>query len=277
MADHLCGELVDHVALVTGGGRGIGRAAALRMAKAGASVGVVDRDGDAAEAVASEITRLGGQALAVACDVAKGRDVEQAVDGVVASFGRLDVLHSNAGIQRYGTVVDTTEELWDEVMSVNLKSAYLVARACIPHMVSSGGGAVVFTASVQAFATQRGVAAYAASKGGLVALTRALAIDHAQEGIRVNAVCPGSVDTPMLQEAARLFARRGAGDSQADSEMRQLIEGFGRMHPLGRVALPEEVAEVVLFLVSSRASFITGVAVPVDGGLLATLGVALPQ
>ena len=170
---------------------------------------------------------------------------------------RIDILVCSAGVQRYGNAVETPEETWDEVMDVNLKSAYRFARECIPVMQRSKRAAIVNVASVQALATQRGVAAYTASKGGLLAFTRSLALDFAP-GIRANAVLPGSVDTPMLRNAARLFA----------ANPQDALNDWGAMHPMGRIAKPAEVAEAVLFLVSRRSSFITGSALLVDGGLL---------
>jgi len=191
------------------------------------------------------------------------------VEFAVENYGGVDILVNSAGVQRYGTVVETEEEVWDEVLAINLKGIYLASKQAIPKMRERGGGAIVNLSSVQAFASQKGVAAYTASKGGINALTRAMALDHAEENIRVNAVCPGSVDTPMLRWAADLFK----GEKTAE----ETVEGFGKMHPLGRVARPEEVAEVISFLASPKASFVTGGEYKADGGLLAALGVALPE
>ncbi len=165
-------------------------------------------------------------------------------------------------------MVDTSEEVWERTFAVNLKGAYLAAKHAIPRMALRGGGAIVNVSSVQGLACQTGVAAYAASKGALNALTRAMALDHASDGIRVNAVCPGSVDTPMLRHSAELF--KGAASAEAT------LADWGRMHPLGRIASAAEVAEVILFLLGERASFMTGALVQVDGGLLAGIGVRLP-
>ena len=263
-------EFAGRVALVTGAGRGIGRASALRLHQGGAAVACLDRDGSAATEVAAGIAGLGGRSMALACDVSRGPEVAEAVARVVGEWGRLDLVHANAGIQRYGTAIETPEALWDEVMGCNLKGVYLVAHSALPHMVAAGGGAMVITASVQGLATQRNVAAYSTSKAALLGLCRALAVDHAAQGVRVNCVCPGSVDTPMLRHSAGLFA---APPSTADD----LLRAWGLAHPLGRLCTPAEVAEAVAFLLSKRASFITGAAVPVDGGLIAQLGVALPE
>ena len=191
------------------------------------------------------------------------------VDFAVDLYGGVDVLVNSAGVQRYGTVVETEEEVWDEVLDVNLKGIYLASRHAIPEMRKRGGGAIVNLSSVQAFASQTGVAAYTASKGGINALTRAMALDHAGENIRVNAVCPASVDTPMLRWSANLF--------KGDKSVEETLEDWGTIHPVGRVARPEEVAEVIAFLAGPRASFVTGGDYKVDGGMLAALGVRLPD
>jgi NAD(P)-dependent dehydrogenase (short-subunit alcohol dehydrogenase family) len=196
--------------------------------------------------------------------------MKRLMDFATETYGGVDVLVNSAGIQRYGTVVETEEEAWDEVLDVNLKGIYLASRYAIPEMRKRGGGAIVNLSSVQAFASQTGVAAYTASKGGINALTRAMALDHAEENIRVNAICPASVDTPMLRWAADLFR-------EEDKSVEETVAEWGRMHPVGRVAKPEEVAEVIAFLASDRASFVTGGDYKVDGGMLAALGVTLPE
>jgi NAD(P)-dependent dehydrogenase (short-subunit alcohol dehydrogenase family) len=259
-------DLHDKVALVTGAARGIGRAAAARLAQDGAAVMLVDRDERALEAAASELRSDGADVAAAAVDVSVASAVDELMERTVALLGGLDVLVNCAGIQRYGTVVDTSEELWDEVMAVNLKSAFLVSRGAIPHMRGRGGGSIVNVSSAQAVAAQQNAAAYVASKGAINALTRAMAVDHAAEGIRVNAVCPASVDTPMLRWAAGHLAN---GDGAE-----QLLSDWGAMHPVGRVGSPAEVAELIGFLAGPRAAFITGADYRVDGGLLAALGVA---
>jgi NAD(P)-dependent dehydrogenase (short-subunit alcohol dehydrogenase family) len=176
-----------------------------------------------------------------------------------------------AGVQRYGDAADTTLKQWDDVIRINLTGCFLVVRHCLPHLRAAGRGSIVIVSSVQAFATQRDVAAYTTSKAALTGFTRSIAVDEAPRGIRANAVCPASVDTPMLRAAARKFSDGTAAG--ADS----LVAQWGRGHPIGRVARPEEVAEVVAFLASDRSSFVTGVSLPVDGGMLAAASVVLPE
>ena len=179
--------------------------------------------------------------------------------------GGIDILACCAGIQRYGTVVDTPEAIWDDVLDVNLKGIFLASKYAIPEMRKRGGGAIVTISSVQAYASQSGVAAYTASKGAINALTRAMALDHAADNITVNAVCPASIDTPML----RVFVNRPdqPGHNEADPEA--LIKAAVTRNPMGRAARPEEIAEAAVFLLSDKASFVTGIAMPVDGGTLA--------
>ena len=250
------------VAVVTGGGVGIGRATALAFAREGASVAIADVDRARGEDALRETIARGGQAIFIEADVSKDADAARIVDHTVASFGGIDVLHNNAAVVSYATVPDMPEQEWDRVLGINLKGVDLCCRHAIPEMVKRGGGAIVNTASVQAFASQRLVAAYAASKAGVVALTKTMALDHALEGIRVNCVCPGSIDTPMLRQGAATFAM---DDPDA------AVRGWGEAHPVGRIGEPAEVAAAVLFLASSDASFVTGAALTVDGGLLAQL------
>ena len=262
-------EFSGKVAIVSGGARGIGRAAARKLAGEGASVVICsDREEQVEETVAA-FREEGLEVRGVRADVTSSADMKKLMDLASETYGGVDVLVNSAGVQRYGTVVETEEVVWDEVLDVNLKGVYLASRYAIPEMRKRGGGAIVNLSSVQAFASQTGVAAYTASKGGINALTRAMALDHAGENIRVNAVCPASVDTPMLRWSADLF--------KGDKSVEETLEDWGRMHPLGRVARPEEVAEVIAFLASARASFVTGGDYKVDGGMLAALGVRLPD
>jgi NAD(P)-dependent dehydrogenase (short-subunit alcohol dehydrogenase family) len=254
-------DLSGRAALVTGAAGGIGRATAARLARGGAAVMLADRDGAAVEAAARDIDARAAQA-----DVADPAQVDALVTHTADELGGLDILVHSAGIQTYGTVVDTSDELWTQTLAVNLTSAFLTARAAIPRMRERGGGAIVIVSSAQAYAAQPGAAAYVTSKGALNALTRAMAVDHAADGIRVNAVCPASVDTPMLRWAADHLANGRAPD--------ELLEEWNAVHPLGRVGKPEEIAELIAFLAGPDAAFMTGGDYRVDGGLLAALGVS---
>ena len=246
------------VAVVTGAGAGIGRATAKAFAAEGAAVVAADWDEPAARAVVAAIAAAGGQALAVHADVSQDGDAARIAAAAQDAFGGIDILFNNAAIQTYGSVWELPEEAWDRTIGVNLKSIYLVSRHCIPVMMERGGGSIINTASVQGLASQRNVAAYAAAKGGVISLTRSMALDLGGHNIRVNSVCPGAIDTPLLRWASDLFG----GEAENTEDM-------GAMHALGRVGQPEEVAKIVLFLASDDASFCTGGAYLVDGGLLA--------
>jgi NAD(P)-dependent dehydrogenase (short-subunit alcohol dehydrogenase family) len=262
-------EFSGKVAIVAGGALGIGRAAARKLAAEGASVVICS---DREEQAESTVTELRGERLEVRglrADVTSSADMKGLVGFAAETYGGVDVLVNSAGVQRYGTVVETEEDVWDEVLDVNLKGIYLASKHAVPEMRKRGGGAIVNLSSVQAFASQKGVAAYTASKGGINALTRAMALDHAEENIRVNAVCPASVDTPMLRWSANLF--------KGGKSVEETLADWGKMHPVGRVARAEEVAEIIAFLASPRASFVTGGDYKVDGGMLAALGVRLPE
>jgi NAD(P)-dependent dehydrogenase (short-subunit alcohol dehydrogenase family) len=262
-------EFSGKVAVVAGGARGIGLAAARKLAIEGASVVICSDQEDQLEEAVAELREEGLEVSGTRADVTSSADMKRLMDFASETYGGVDVLVNSAGIQRYGTVVETEDEVWDEVLDVNLKGIYLASRYAIPEMRKRGGGAIVNLSSVQAFASQAGVAAYTASKGGINALTRAMALDHAEENIRVNAVCPASVDTPMLRWSADQF--------RGEKSVEETVADWGRMHPVGRVAKPEEVAEVIAFLASDRASFVTGGDYKVDGGMLAALGVTLPE
>lgn len=264
------GELAGKVAVVTGGGSGIGRAVAGMMVARGVSVTIGDINRDSIDRGVEELSAA-GSVDGLTVDVTDESAVHDLVEQAVERHGGLDILVTAAGIQRYGTAAETSADLWDEVTGVNLRGSFLAIRHAVPHLRNRGGGSIVVISSVQAFACQTGVVAYAASKGGLNAMVRAVALDEAAHRIRVNAVCPGSVDTPMLRAAAERFSSGSADQASA------LLESWGSAHPLGRTARVEEVAEAVVFLASDRSSFITGVCLPVDGGLLAGVAVALPD
>ena len=260
-------DFAGRVVLITGASKGMGRACVERFLDGGAAVVAFDNDRGSLEQLEACAPR--DRLRCRHGDVVRQADLEAAVRLAVESFGGLNALACCAGIQRYGTVVETDEALWDEVMNVNLKGVYLAAKAAIPALRASGGGAIVVISSVQAFASQANVAAYTASKGGINALVRAMALDHAAEGITVNAVCPASIDTPMLRWAADLF--KGAGTAEAT------LDAWGKGHPLGRVGRPDEVAELVAFLAGDKARFITGADYKIDGGVMAKLGIVLPD
>jgi NAD(P)-dependent dehydrogenase (short-subunit alcohol dehydrogenase family) len=249
------------VVVITGGGSGIGQACAREFADRRASVAVVDRDAKAGEQTVSELRSKNHRAEFFKADTSLRAQVEALVPEIVARLGGIDVLVNNAGIQRYGTVTTVSEEEWDEVMSVNLKGAFLMSKYAIPVMIERGGGAIVMTGSVQSVAAQRNSVHYVVSKHGLLGLTRCLALDYGKQNIRANCVLPGAIDTPMLRWAAEL-----------DPNPDKVLEACDRLHVRGKMGRPEEVARVIVFLASDLASFVTGSAVMVDGGLLVPVG-----
>jgi NAD(P)-dependent dehydrogenase (short-subunit alcohol dehydrogenase family) len=252
----------NRVVIVTGGALGIGRASAIEFAREGARVTIADINEPAGRSTVEAIEALGGQGHLVIGDVARASECQRVVRETVDRFGGLDVLFNNVGIQpqeSYANVEDTTEEMWDRILDVNLKSFFLMSKYALPEMRRRGGGAIINTASVQGLQSQKSVPAYAASKGGILSLTRQMALDYAAEHIRVLAVCPGSIDTDMVRAAA---AREPDGLEAA-------LVRFGRSHPIGRIGTGQDIANVVLFLASDKASFMTGEYVCVDGGYMA--------
>lgn len=263
-------ETDEHgVVVVTGGAAGIGEAVTMHMARTGATVVALDRDRPALDRLTTAGAAAGLAIESEVADVSDDKQVEAAAGRIRERHGGIATLVCAAGIQRYGTVDATSLELFDEVMGVNVRGVFAACHYFVPLIRARGGGSVVVVASVQAYATQAGVAAYSASKGALLSLVKAMAVDHAAEGIRVNAVCPGSVDTPMLRWAAEKFA----GGRPVDD----VVAEWGRFHPMGRVAAADEVARAVAYLAGPEASFVTGADLKVDGGLTAALNVALPQ
>lgn len=249
------GRFVDKVALITGGGAGLGRASGLRLAEEGAAVAIADIDPERARAVQREIESLGGRALAIACDVTVEDDCRGMVEETVAAWGKLDVLFTAAGLHGGGrTVEDTTVEVWNHVLDVDLKGVYLSSKYAIPAMRATGGGAIVHVSSIFGVLGAPNGPAFQAAKGAVVNLTRHMALAHAPENIRVNCVCPGVVRTPLTENWL----------SDPDTLARA-----SAWHPLGRIGKAEEIAAAVAFLAADEAAFITGAILPVDGGYLA--------
>jgi NAD(P)-dependent dehydrogenase (short-subunit alcohol dehydrogenase family) len=249
----------DKVVVVTGAGSGIGKATALAFGREGAKVVAVDIDIASAQATAEQIKGAGGQAESLQADVSVSGDVERMVTTTVERLGALDVLVNNAGVFFQLPVVQVPEEQWDWLMSINLRGVYLGCKHAVPQMIRQGKGAIVNTASIAGLRGFAGYGTYGAAKGGVVQLTKALAVEIARAGVRVNCVCPGIIETAMLDQ----------GVAQLGLDRTAFVQLAGAAHPIGRIGRPEEVAAAILFLASDDASFITGVALSVDGGLWA--------
>ena len=255
----MSGTLDGRVALVTGATSGIGEATAIAAAEAGARVMLTGRDGGKASAVLRRIEETGSAGDVILGDVALSSFCDEAVARTMSTYGRLDVLANIAGTMWRGDALETDDEAWRRVMATNLDGAFFMARAAIRTMKEAGGGAIINLASTVGLVGTAGMPAYCASKGAVVNLTRALALDHATDGIRVNAVCPGAVDTPML-----VSGHRGAGNSP-DEVLERNREGI----PQGRIPKPEEIARLIIFLASDDSLHITGAAISIDGGYTA--------
>jgi NAD(P)-dependent dehydrogenase (short-subunit alcohol dehydrogenase family) len=252
------GRLEGKVVVITGGGSGIGAASARLFAAEGARIGICDLEQDEVDAVTAEITAAGGGAFGMVADVSDSSQVKAFVDAVASRFGRLDGLFSNAGISGRGNVVELDEAVFNRTIAVNLGGAFLCSKHAIPHLAASGGGSIVLTASELALVGSRNNAAYTASKAGLIGLARSMALDHAAQGIRVNVLCPGPIDTPMLRRSIERHE-----DSRAYEQM--IIDET----PLHRVGEAAEIARVALFLLSDDSTYMTGSTVVADGGATA--------
>lgn len=248
-------RLAGRTAIITGGNSGIGRATALLFAQEGAAVAITARDRTRGETVRGEIERAGGKALFIPCDVSSADQCRQSVEATVGAFGRLDILFNNAGVFYPHTALDCTEEEWDQQIDINLKGTFLMSKYALPHMIARGGGVIVNNSSGWGLVGGDAAVAYCASKGGVVLLTKAMAIDHGRRGIRVNCICPGDVETPMLPDDAR----------QRGMKWEEYLAGAAN-RPMGRVGTAEEIARSVLFLACDDSSFMTGAALVVDGG-----------
>ena len=251
-------RLSGRVAFITGGGTGIGRACAILFAREGASVAIAGRRQEPLNAVVHEIESAGGKALALVCDVADRKSVDAAISAVLKKFERLDTVVNNAGAVVVATAEDTSDDDWNRLLAINLTGTFLVSRAALPYLRAAGGGAIVNIGSILGIVARTQRAAYCAAKAGVTGLTKAMALDHAHDKIRVNCVCPSLIETELGLRSILMAP-------DPDAERRKRTEGI----PLGRLGLPEDVAQMVLYLASDESAWVTGAALPLDGGLTA--------
>ncbi len=261
------GDFDGKAVIITGGALGMGGDVAVEFARAGASVAIADINEVAAASTLEKMRAAGTEGIFVHADVSQSAACRRVVSDTAAAFGGVDILFNNVGIQpsdSYANVEGTSEELWDRIIGINLKSRFLMSKYAIPEMRKRGGGAIINNASVQGIQSMPGVPAYAASKGGDLSLTRQMSLDYAAENIRVMAICPGTIDTEMV----RAVAREELGTADEDAVAARVAQ-YGKDHPLGRVGTGLDIANAVMFLASDKASFMTGSYLAVDGGYLA--------
>ena len=261
-------DLSGKVVIVTGGAKGIGEGCVQKFLDANATVASFDLDESSLKSQSSKYSNLESRFSSQLVDVSNEVQVSTAIAKVLTSYGRIDALINCAGIQTYGSVSDTTEEIWDKTFNVNVKSMFLTAKHVAPTMIAQKSGSIVNISSVQSLMSQKTVVAYAASKGAINALTRASAIDLAIDNVRVNAILPGSVDTPMLRTSAEMH--------HGEKSLEEVLSDWGAGHPLGRIAKSSEIGDLAVFLASKESAFITGQSIVIDGGLSIQVPVILP-
>ena len=259
-------DFTNKAIIVTGGASGIGQATAREFAARNGAVAIFDRNDQAGRETAEALRGAGHKAEYFHVDLSVGAEVEQAVQRAAARMGGIDILASVAGIQRYGTALTTSESEWDETLNANVRSAFLASKYAIPHMIRRDGGSIVIVGSVQSMTAQRNSMAYVVSKHALLGLARSMALDFAADNIRVNCVCPGAIDTPLLRWAASL-----------DENPERVLDACRKLSIFGRMGRPEEIARVIAFLASDLASYISGTAIVADGGLLTPTGGTMNQ
>jgi len=248
-------KLQDNVAIITGAGSGMGQAIAIRFASEGAKVLVLDIDEEGARKTVERINETGGMALSIRTDVSKTNEAQNAIDFTIRNYGSVDILVNNAGIPSFDRLIDTPEDEWDRVLGVNLKGGFLFMKYAIPHMINRKNGVILNVASATGLTGKENRCAYGASKAGLIFLTKAAALEYARFGVRVNCICPGTIDTPFTRKAVEAVSQRSNASISLGSD-----------HPIGRMGTTQEIAELALLLCSKDCEFLTGAIIPVDGG-----------